>query len=62
MSFSFNRRIVDTISEFDCDPKLKELLTNLLYVEIRNYDSNTTTYSNEYDKIIKKFSEDYGED
>jgi len=60
MAFSFNKRIIETISKDDCDEVVKELLRSLLYLEIRNYDTSKSTYSKEYDKIIKELSETYG--
>lgn len=53
---SVNRRILKTIEQGNFDQNIKDLLKNLLMIELKNMADKAIRYSEDYDRAIKRFS------
>jgi len=52
-----NQRLLNAIEAGDYKPEIKELLKNLLAIELRNFNDNYPRYSEDYERIIIRISE-----
>lgn len=52
-----NRRLINAIEDGNMEPEIKELLKNLLAIELRNFNDNYPRFSEDYDRIIIRVSE-----
>jgi len=49
-----NKRILNAIEKSNFPQEIKDLLKNLLMVELRNFEDKYPRYGEDYDRIIKK--------
>jgi len=49
-----NKRLLKTIETSAYDENIKDLLKQLLLIELKNFNDNNPKYSEDYDRIIKK--------
>jgi len=49
-----NKRILDAIKKSNFSPEIKDLLRNLLMIELRNFEDKYPRYAEDYDRIIRK--------
>ena len=54
---SVNKRILDAIEEADFPQDIKYFLKNLLMIELRIFGDRKPMYSEDYERVIKRFVE-----
>ena len=54
---SVNRRILQAIEESDFAQDMKDFLKTLLMIELQKLGDKRPRYSEDYDRVIKKFVE-----
>ena len=55
MALKINEEIIDFINDSDFDEETKEILIDALKLEFKRYKEDYGLYSDEYDKILKKY-------
>ena len=55
MALKINEEIIDFIKDSDFDDKTKKILIDALKLEFKRYKEDISLYSDEYDKILKKY-------
>lgn len=61
MSF-VNKRILDAIENSDLEQDLKSFLKTLLMIELKNLGDKRPRYSEDYDRVIKRYVENRGKE
>ena len=55
MALKINEEIIDFIKDSDFDDETKKILIDALKLEFKRYKEDISLYSDEYDKILKKY-------
>jgi hypothetical protein len=51
-----NKRIFETLEKTNYSKEVKELIRTLLMIELRNSGDKAPRYTEDYDRLIKKFA------
>lgn len=61
MSDNVNMKLIDKIKYSEIDDQIKDFLVDILHLEYRHINDAKWRYNNDYEKLIKRYAENFEE-